>query len=291
MELNTQTVTTPPRAAATVVMLRDTTQGLEVLLIKRHDNSDVLGGAYVFPGGKVDASDPLMSHPQALDQTPDTLHRRLNEPDLSDTEAAAIFVAAARETFEESGILLVCGASAAQALTARAMLRAGHDFASMLAITHLRLATSALLPWSRWVTPHLPSMMKKRFDTRFFVAAMPMQQTAQHDEHEATASVWLTPRNALSRYWANDIELAPPQIMSLVHLARHTDVRSVLTAAVAQPPPTIAPEPFDQNGMRITCYPGDPSHSTATRALPGPTRLVYRNSRFEPESGFDAFFD
>jgi 8-oxo-dGTP pyrophosphatase MutT (NUDIX family) len=290
MELNMQTVSTPPRSAATVVMLRDTTQGLEVLLIKRHDNSDVLGGAYVFPGGKVDVADPQLCTPEVLDQTPDALRGQLNEPHLSLTEAAASFVAAARETFEESGILLVHGASAAQALTARAMLRAGHDFASVLASTHLRLATSALLPWSRWITPHLPSMMKKRFDTRFFVAAMPRHQTAQHDEHEATASVWLTPRTALSRYWAKDIELAPPQIMSLVHLARHSDLRSVLDAAVAQSPPTIAPEPFDHDGMRVTCYPGDPSHSILTRALPGPTRLLYRNRRFEPESGFEAFF-
>ena len=291
MELNTQTVTTPPRAAATVVMLRDTAQELQVLLIKRHDKSDVLGGAHVFPGGKVDPGDPQLIHAQALDQTPDALHRRLNEPDLSATEAAAIFVAAARETFEESGILLAHGASAAQTLTARVMLRAGHDFASVLASTGLRLATSALLPWSRWITPQVPSVMRKRFDTRFFVAAMPAQQTAMHDEHEATASVWLTPRTALSRYWANDIELAPPQIMSMVQLARHPNVQSVLDAAGAQSPPTIAPEPHDQDGVRIMCYPGDPRHSAPMRALSGPTRLLYRNRRFEPESGFDAFFD
>ena len=291
MELNSQTVTTPPRAAATVVVLRDGSQGLEVLLIKRHDKSDVLGGAHVFPGGKVDPGDAVLSTIQALDQTPDALHGRLNEPDLSPTDAAAIFVAAARETFEESGILLAHGASAAQSLTARAMLRAGHDFASVLASTGLRLATSALLPWSRWITPQVPSVMRKRFDTRFFVAALPAQQTAKHDEREATASIWLTPRAALSRYWANEIELAPPQIMSLVQLVRSPDVQSVLDAAAGQSPPTIEPEPRDQDGMRIMCYPGDPHHSAPARTLSGPTRLLYRNRRFEPESGFDAFFD
>ena len=291
MELNSQTVTTPPRAAATVVVVRDGSQGLEVLLIKRHDKSDVLGGAHVFPGGKIDPGDAMLSTVQALDQTPNALHGRLNEPDLSPTDAAAIFVAAARETFEESGILLAHGASAAQSLTARAMLRAGHDFASVLASTGLRLATSALLPWSRWITPQVPSVMRKRFDTRFFVAALPAQQTAKHDEHEATASVWLTPRAALSRYWANEIELAPPQIMSLVQLVRRPDVQSVLDAAAAQSPPTIEPEPRDQDGTRITCYPGDPHHSVRMRALSGPTQLLYRNRRFEPESGFDAFFD
>ena len=120
-----------------------------------------------------------------------------------------------------------------------------------------------MLPWSRWITPQVPSVMRKRFDTRFFVAAMPRHQTAQHDEHEATACVWLTPRTALSRYWAKDIELAPPQIMSLVHLLDFDSVRSVLQAACAQPPPLIEPESFEQDGTRVVCYPGDPRHAVA----------------------------
>ena len=290
MELNSQTVTTPPRAAATVVVLRDGSQGLEVLLIKRHDKSDVLGGAHVFPGGKVDPGDAVLSTIQALDQTPDALHGRLNEPDLSPTDAAAIFVAAARETFEESGILLAHGASAAQTLTARAMLHAGHDFASVLASVSLRLATSALLPWSRWITPKQPAVMSKRFDTRFFVAAVPAHQTAQHDNFEATESAWLAPRTALAQYWDRQIELAPPQIMSLIHLARHATVHSVLDAARRQPPPVIAPEPFRNDQELILCYPGDERHSVREQALPGPTRLIHRNQRFEPQDGFEALF-
>lgn len=291
MELNSQTVNTPPRAAATVVLLRDGSQGLEVLLIQRHSQSDVLGGAHVFPGGKVDAADTQADALRLLDQTPAALHLRLGEPGLSLVEAAAVFVAATREAFEESGILLAHGASAEHSLQAQEQLRAGDDFTTVLTRTGLRLATSALLPWSRWVTPKVPSLTTKRFDTRFFVAAMPSHQAARHDDHEATASIWLTPRLALSRYWGNQIELAPPQIMSLTHLTRHPDVRSVLEAAAAQSPPLIAPEPFEQDGTRVTCYPGDPRHSASVRVLPGPTRLIYRNGRFEPEQGFDAFFD
>ncbi|MEY4266087.1 MAG: hypothetical protein RIS90_622 [Pseudomonadota bacterium] len=291
MELNSQSVNTPPRAAATVVLLRDGSQGLEVLLIQRHSRSDVLGGAHVFPGGKVDATDARADALRLLDQAPAALQLRLAEPGLSPVEAAAVFIAAAREAFEESGILLAHGATADHCLQARERLRAGDDFPTALARTGLRLATSALLPWSRWITPKVPSVMNKRFDTRFLVAAMPTHQTALHDDHEATASIWLTPRLALSRYWANQIELAPPQIMSLTHLTRHPDVHSVLQAAAAQSPPLIAPEPFEQDGTRVTCYPGDPRHSAPARAMPGPTRLVFRNSRFEPELGFDAFFD
>jgi len=291
MELNSQSVNTPPRAAATVVLLRDGSQGLEVLLIRRHSRSDVLGGAHVFPGGKVDPADARAEALHLLDQAPATLRLRLGEPGLSPAEAVAIFIAAAREAFEESGILLADGATADHCLRAREQLRMGDHFTTVLARTGLRLATSALLPWSRWITPTVPSVMSKRFDTRFLVAAMPVRQTASHDDHEATASIWLTPRDALGRYWANQIELAPPQIMSLTHLTRHPDVRSVLEAAAAQSPPLIEPEPFEQDGTRVTCYPGDPRHSAPARVMPGPTRLVFRNSRFEPEQGFDAFFD
>lgn len=291
MELNSQTVSTPPRAAATVVVLRDAKHGLEVLLIQRHSQSDVLGGAYVFPGGKVDDADARADALGLLDQAPAALHQRLGEPGLSAVEAAAIFVAAAREAFEESGILLTYDASAEQLKWAREKLRAGNSFATVMAETGLRLASNALLPWSRWITPKVSSVMNKRFDTRFFVTAMPSQQMARHDDHEATACVWLTPRTALARYWANQIELAPPQIMSLVALAGHCDVSSVLKAAVSQPPPLVAPEPFEENGTRITCYPGDPRHSAPLRVLPGPTRLIYRNRRFEPEQGFNAFFN
>ena len=137
----------------------------------------------------------------------------------------------------------------------------------------------------------MPSLTNKRFDTRFFVSAVPSNQIARHDNHETTASVWLQPRTALAQYWQGQIELAPPQIMSLAHLARHASVQSVLQAARSRLPPTIEPEPFEHEGARAICYPGDERHSVRAQALPGPTRLVYRNKRFEPMTGFDGLFD
>jgi len=115
--------------------------------------------------------------------------------------------------------------------------------------------------------------------------AVPAGQHAQHDNHEATESVWLPPRVALEQYWTGQIELAPPQIMSLAHLARHGSVQSVLEGARSQHPPLIFPETFDDNGTRVLCYPGDPAHSVSARALPGPTRLLYRKGRFAPMDG------
>ena len=293
MELNLEIVTTPLRPAATVVMLRDAPVGLEVFLMKRHTLSDVLGGAYVFPGGKVDAADTEIDMAAYLDQPLRLLHAGLNEADISERTAGGLYVAALREAFEESGVLFAQGFATPDIDAARAatLLREGHGFNAVLARMALRLQTRSLVPWSRWITPTAPSVMNKRFDTRFFVSAVPAGQVAIHDNHETTESIWLSPRTALQQYWDGQIALAPPQIMSLVQLSRHASVDSVLTAARSRLPPVIQPEPFDLEGGRVICYPGDVRHSVRERAMPGPTRLYYRNKRFEPGGGFDQLFD
>jgi 8-oxo-dGTP pyrophosphatase MutT (NUDIX family) len=290
MELNTQIVTGPPRAAATVVMLRDAPAGPEVFLIKRHGLSDVLGGAYVFPGGKVDDRDAQPGMAAHLDLTPEQLHAELGEPELDVLAAAALYVAAVREAFEETGVLFADGADSALAAQATALLREGRAFDDVVAMLALRLQGSRLVPWSRWITPRVPTLQNKRFDTRFFLAAMPAQQQATHDNHEATASVWLSPRAALTQYWNREIALAPPQIMSLSHLSRYDDVAGAIADARARPPALVEPQSFDQDGMRVLCYPGDERHPVTQRALPGPTRLEFRDKRFEPLGGFDAWF-
>ncbi|WP_426146759.1 NUDIX hydrolase [Polaromonas sp. DSR2-3-2] len=292
MELNLEVVTTPLRPAATVVLLRDAAAGLEVFLMKRHTLSDVLGGAYVFPGGKVDAADAELDIAH-LDQPLPVLHAGLNEADIDERTAGGLYVAAMREAFEESGVLFAQGLGAQDIDTARvaALLREGHGFNAVLARMSLRLQTRSLVPWSRWITPTAPSVMSKRFDTRFFVSAVPAGQVAVHDNHETTDSIWLSPRMALQQYWDGQIALAPPQIMSLAHLSRHASVDSVLTQARSRLPPLIQPEPFDLEGGRVICYPGDVRHPVRELAMPGPTRLYYRNQRFEPGDGFDSLFD
>ena len=289
MELNFDIVTTPLLAAATVVLLRDAPSGLEVFLMKRHTRSDVLGGAYVFPGGKVDAADAELDMALHLDQPLTLLHAGLNETDISAHTAGGLYVAAMREVFEESGILFaetVSGQLVDCALAA-GLLREGQGFNAVLKQMALRLHTSSLVPWTRWITPTSPSVMNKRFDTRFFISTLPAGQVAIHDDIETTDSLWLSPHVALEQYWAGQIELAPPQIMSLVQLNRHASVQSVLIEARSRLPPLIQPEPFDEHGGRVICYPGDARHSVRALAMPGPTRLYYRNQRFEPDGGFD----
>jgi len=105
MELNTLPAADPPRHAASVVMLRDGADGLEVFLLRRHGSSDVLGGAYVFPGGKLDKADAELDPKLYLDQPVSVLHASLHDAELDVATGAGLYVAAVREAFEESGVL------------------------------------------------------------------------------------------------------------------------------------------------------------------------------------------
>ena len=254
-------MTTEPRASASVVLLRDDRgNGLEVLLLRRHTASSSWGGAYVFPGGKLDAADCAPGGAEGWHRSAASLHAALGEPDLPMAQAVGLYVAAARETREECGVLL---------------------------------DTQDLAPWSHWITPLQPSSgTSKRFDTRFFVAVLPSGQEPVHDNVEAVDSLWLTPREALQRWWDQRIELAPPQIMNLVSLVPHADVTSVLRAARAKRPVRVLPEAFvAADGRRFLCYPGDPQHSVSERAQVGPTRMGYFDGRFGPEGGLMTLLD
>lgn len=249
----------PPRDAASVVLLRDGPQGLEVLLQRRHLDSRVLGGWYVFPGGKLDDEDCAESGTCRLDQPVAILQARLNEPQTPATQVQGLYVAALRELWEEAAI-------------------------------DLRGQASALLPWSRWITPRNPPVGSHRFDTRFFLALLPTGQTAAHDHHETIETLWITPRLALDRYWQREIDLIPPQLMALAQLARHGHAAAAWHEALSRQAPCIQPFHFMDGDHRAMCYPGDPLHPVPERALPGPTRLRLVGKRFEPFDGFAGWF-
>ena len=287
IEIHSEEVHTAPLASSTVMLLRDSPLGPEVLMMRRHGNSNVLGGVHVFPGGKMEGADGEVEQ-DLFDQPLPHLLQALQQEDLDAKTAAALYVTALRETFEECGLLLCDGVAPDVFQQARAMLRAGQGFMGVLQQLGLPLQTRHLIPWSRWITPRVASLTHKRFDTRFFVARAPQEQEALHDDHEATETVWLSPVQALRQYWDKQIEMAPPQILTLSQLAHFADVAAVLAAARSRPPALIEPSPFDQDGQRVICYPGDPRHPVAERAWSGPTRLTFRNARFEPEGGLAA---
>ncbi len=282
MDTSRETHAPTPQAAATVLMLRDGDQGPEAFLVRRHENSNVHGGVYVFPGGKVDDDD--FSYPAGhLDQDALALKAALNEAETDARTAAGIYVAAIRETFEECGVLLALGRHSAVAARATVFSQAVRE-------NELTLCTADLLPWSRWITPTHSITPGRRFDTRFFVLRAPPDQAARHDDHETIDSVWLTPREALERYWRGEIALVPPQIMSLSHIASHASVDSVLNEARRRGPYLICPAVHEIDGLRVMAYPSDPLHPSPTRVMPGPTRLTIVNGRLEPPGGLAAFF-
>ena len=290
MKIIDKPVAGAPRTAATVVLLRDATDGMEVFMVKRHGLSDAFGGAYVFPGGKVDRADADPQVLQRLSAPLESLHASLGEPELDLATAASIFVAACRETFEEAGVLLAEGATAQDVELVQKHAREGINFGDSLAQLGLRLNCHSVVPWSRWITPDIPAKPIKRFDARFFLAVIPNDQEPRHDNFEATESFWLRPRVVLEQYWAKEINLVPAQIMSMAVLAGYTNVAEVIAAARGRLPPLIQPEPFMHEQRPAIAFPGCEWHPVVERALAGPSFLVLRNERFEPLDGFEAFF-
>ncbi len=244
-----------PVDAATVILVRECNGELETLLLCRGKSRTVMNNAWVFPGGKLDSIDIDQSNltQQRLNTQAQAL---LNEPDLSTMTAGALFHCACRETHEE---------------------------------TSVQLQPEDLQTWSRWITPNEPSMMKKRFDARFFVAAMPDDQTAIHDGSEATDSQWCTPANALQKYVENTLVLAPPQIMSLLALTNLNTIEKCLQHAIDTPAYTIQPMVIKTEQSRTLIYPGDKDHNDQYQQMPGPTRLVWIDNHFEPPGGFDQY--
>ncbi len=266
----------PPAAAATVVVLRDGAGGPEVLLVQRHRATAFMGGAFVFPGGRVEAADgepALVARVAGLD--PASAAARLSEPELGDA-ACAIWVAAIRETLEEAGVLLAAG-GAPHAAAARAALAGGRSFPEVAADADLRFDAGRLVPLARWVTP---AVERKRFDARFFLAKVDAGEVASHDAHETVASRWMRPMEAVAAHLRAEIDLPPPTLRTLELLAAATSADAIVEAARAASPPFVRPVFRDLGGQWILALPGDPEHPEPGPVLPGTTRFVCRDARW-----------
>ena len=220
--LHAQREPAPTRPAATVLLLRDTPQGVEVLMTRRSMTASFAPGAYVFPGGGVDAADAL-AHPQA--------RRRATQSDLHLTQA----IAAIRESFEELGILLARkadGALVGQADIARLDRKA--PFTAQCASLSLTLMADEVFVLAHWVTDRdLP----RRFDVPFLVARMPENQTPVADESEQFEPVWVRPADALARHEAGSFFIIFPTIRTLERLQHFATVDAVLQACAATEQP------------------------------------------------------
>ncbi|HWG02165.1 MAG TPA: NUDIX hydrolase [Trebonia sp.] len=225
----------PPRDAATVVVARAVGRGAEILMLKRPGSMVFAAGAYVFPGGSVDAADADPGI-RWRGPAPAQFGARLGAaPEL----ARALVVAAVRETFEESGVLLAgspdggpAGGPVAVAGPGwerdRAALNSGElSFPALLARRDLAVLADRLVPWARWITPEAEP---KRFDARFFAALMPPGQAIAAHEAEADNLAWIAPEAALASARAGEIMLLPPTAVILGEFACMDDLATTLAA-------------------------------------------------------------
>ncbi|MFM7687678.1 MAG: NUDIX hydrolase [Actinomycetota bacterium] len=233
----------PVRPAATVMLLRDAPDGLEVFMLRRTNAAAFAGGMYVFPGGRVDETD--------------------GEGD------AAFALAAVRECFEECGVLLARDPEGSDvtdghpALSHRHGVHEGTVDVRELAAEHgLTLSLDELVWMSHWITPR--GEAARRFDTRFFMVASPQGQQSRHDDSETVASMWVRPADALLAGSRGELQLMPPTVTNLQFLSGHGDVASAMDAARAVgTPPCILPKIRIVDGrMAGIAMPGDADYDS-----------------------------
>ena len=277
------------RPASTVIVLRDSPDGPQVFMVRRHEGTAFMGGAHVFPGGRVDPSD-ANADPTWCDGLD---HARRQLAALRSDEAAAYHVAAARELFEEAGVLLArsgdgravsLGGEAAHARFKRYRAEV-HDHVAplrdVLGREQLRLALDELVSFAHWVTPPGDT---RRFDTRFFVARVPAEQVPAHDETETTQSAWLTPFEALGQARAGRIILPPPTWTTLRELEPFTAVDAALAWARQRRIIRRQPQLVEHDGRRMLVLPGDPLYTdTANGDMPVETRFVFVDRSWRAE--------
>jgi 8-oxo-dGTP pyrophosphatase MutT (NUDIX family) len=220
-----------PRQAASVILLRRAEPaGFKVFLTRRPEGMRFLGGMYCFPGGAVQREDHSTRLLDRCRGVSARQARRIFGAQVSPRETWAFWIAAIRELFEETGVLLATYASGEQItgdLSARhrAMSEKSYNLAGLLETDDLYCDLSRLVYFSRWQTP---ADNPVRFDTRFFLAVLPEEQIPLPISQEVIHSVWLTPDDALQRCERGELPMIFPTFASLRTLADFNDLESVM---------------------------------------------------------------
>lgn len=239
----------PALPSATVMLVRDTPR-FEVLMVQRHHQIDFASGALVFPGGKLEQGDgdhgwlPLVTGAEHL----------------SDIERG-LRICAIREAFEESGILLaedegdVADPIEVRAAAGRDDVAAGRiGFREFIAELGLKLDLSAMTSFAHWITP---AIMKKRFDTRFYLMAAPADQVAACDGYETVDAQWIAPDEALRLQEAGERTIIFPTRLNLKLLAASTSTAEALASAASREIRPIEPTVTQQDGQHVVSIPAD----------------------------------
>jgi 8-oxo-dGTP pyrophosphatase MutT (NUDIX family) len=256
-----------PRRAATVLLLRDGAAGPDVHMLRRRTSMAFAGGAYAYPGGGVDPRDE-----QPVRWTGPSLETWAARLGLDDpAQAQAVVCAAVRETFEEAGVLLagetedgVVGDTTGedwerdrQALVAREL-----SFADFLDRRGLVLRSDLLGAWARWITPEFE---QRRYDTWFFVAALPAGQRTRDVSGEADRTVWIRPAEAAGGYDRGELTMMPPTISTLRSLEAYGTSAEALEAAGEQDLTPVLAQARLEGDELVLSWPG---HEEFTKVIP-----------------------
>jgi len=231
-----------PRRAASVILLRESAAGVEVCLVRRHSKASFMSSAYVFPGGIAN----------------------LGERDLR--------ITACRELFEEAGVLLSRSQTNEKQRAAwrKAINVKEANFATTTASAPADL--EALTYYSQWITP---SVEKRRYSAKFYLATLPKGQACSADEKETVQQIWVTPQTALAR--AAELCLPPPQLRTFYELATPAQegINAIITFAKAREPHAhaILPRKYDSEKPLTLLLPWDRDYESAGTgaSLPMPT--------------------
>jgi 8-oxo-dGTP pyrophosphatase MutT (NUDIX family) len=232
----------PVRDAATVALLRDAGGAVEVWLLTRVEKMAFAAGMSVFAGGRVDPSDaelPWAGRSAALFAA---------DFGCDDTTARGLVGAAVRECFEETGVLL-CVPPASLAHRQAEVESRTTGFGALLAEHGLSIDASAVRAWGRWITP---VGERRRYDTRFFVAALPAGARAADLTTESSRADWIRPADALAAHAEGSMTMLPPTLDTLASLAGFSTVAEVLDAAATRSLDPVLPVLHaDGDGFRV----------------------------------------
>ncbi|WP_405999483.1 NUDIX hydrolase [Streptomyces sp. NBC_00829] len=256
-----------PKRAATVMLLRDTADGVAVHMLRRRASMAFAGGAYAYPGGGVDPRDD----DRLVRWAGPTLKTWASRLGTGTSEAQAIVCAAVQETYEEAGVLLagptpdtVVGDTTGddweadrQALVAREL-----SFADFLDRRGLVLRSDLLGAWARWITPEFEP---RRYDTWFFVAALPEGQRTRNASTEADRTVWIRPEAAAAGYDQGELLMMPPTVSTLRTLQPYGSASEALAAAGEQDLTPVLATARLEGGELVLSWPG---HDEFTKHIP-----------------------
>lgn len=226
----------PARPAATIVLLRDGDSGLEALLLRRHRSSGFVPGAWVFPGGRVDAGDSGPS-----------LYERLRGMPNPHVPEPGFWTAGLRELFEETGVLLarhhgqwVADAASDRRIESfrRSLMDGTIAIGEMLEEMDAVLDASDMVHTAHWITPVVEP---RRYDTHFFAARLPPDRGVRADPREMTDAAWLRPADALDRFRKGDMPMVFPTLKTLESLKGFGSTEHALDSLRHSTIPTILP--------------------------------------------------